>query len=408
MEETSATAARPGLGRTADEAAAPGWICFSGQDWWYHNRAHSDFQLLRRVAKERPVLFVNSIGMRMPAPGRSTQFARRILRKAKSVARFLKQPLADTPSFHVLTPVIVPFYGFKTMRALNARLVREQVRWVARWIGIDPDDAVIFVTIPTAADVVRHWPRRSLVTNRSDLHSAFEETDQALIRELEIELVSTSDVALYTSHSLMSAENVFAGDRAVFLDHGVDYERFAAATGKPHPDLADIPRPIVGFFGGLDDYVVDLPLLKKVAEDLPDCSIVLIGDATCSIDDIVSLPNVRWFGFRPYEEIPAYGAGFDVALLPWLRNEWIEQCNPIKMKEYLAIGLPIVSTDFPEVHFYSDTIAIANDHDHFVRLIREALEGNPVGTVESRKARVEDITWDRQAEQLVTFAEGRR
>jgi len=390
----------------AQEAKQPGWICFSAQDWWYHNQAHSDFQLLRRVAKQRPVLFVNSIGMRMPAPGRSTQFARRIYRKAKSVARFLKQPLADTPDFHVLTPVILPFYGSKVIRALNARLVREQVRMVARWIGIDPDDAVLFVTIPTAVDVVRDWPRRSLVTNRSDLHSAFEETDQALIRSLEHELVRISDVALYTSHSLMASEGMIAGDGVVFLDHGVDYDRFASATGTPHPDLADIPRPIVGFFGGLDDYVVDLPLLKKVAEDLSDCSLVLIGDATCPIDDITNLPNVHWFGFRPYEEIPSYGAGFDVALMPWLRNEWIEQCNPIKMKEYLAIGLPVVSTDFPEVHFYSDEIAVADSHEQFVALIREALDGKAVGTTGSRKARVEAVTWDRQAEELVALAEG--
>jgi len=361
---------------------------------------------MRRVAERRPVLFVNSIGMRMPAPGRTPQFARRILRKARSVLRFLKQPLADVPNFHVLTPVILPFYGSKTMRAVNARLVREQVRMVAKWIGIDPDDAVILVTIPTAVEVVRDWPRRSLLTNRSDLHSAFEETDQAFIRSLENELVASSDVALYTSHSLMRAEGSIAGDRAVFLDHGVDYDRFAAATGTPHPDLADIPGPIVGFFGGIDDYVVDLNLLKKVAEDLPDCSLVLIGDATCPIDDIVSLPNVHWFGFRPYEQIPSYGAGFDVALMPWLRNEWIEQCNPVKLKEYLAIGLPVVSTDFPEVHFYADAIAIAADHDHFVKLVREALDGKAVGTLRTRKARVEGVTWDRQAEELVALGEG--
>jgi len=390
------------MGTSNDE---PGWICFSGQDWWYHNLAHSDFQLMRRVAEQRPVLFVNSIGMRMPAPGRTPQFARRILRKARSVARFVKQPLPDLPNLHVLTPVILPFYGSKTMRSLNARLIRQQVRWVARSIGIAPDEAVIFVTVPTAADVVRDWPRRSLVANRSDLHSAFEETDQDLIRDFETELVASSDVALYTSRSLMRTEGAVAGDRAVFLDHGVDFDRFAAATGNPHPDLADIPKPIIGFFGGIDDYVVDLELLDKVAADLPDCSLVLVGDATCPIDHIVNRPNVHWFGFRPYEEIPFFGAGFDVALMPWLLNEWIEQCNPIKMKEYLAIGVPVVSTDFPEVRFYSDTIAIAGDHRQFIDLIREALDGNAVGSPESRKARVEGSTWDRKAEELVVLGE---
>jgi len=391
----------------SSETVSPGWICFSAQDWWYHNQAHSDFQLLRRVARQRRVLFVNSIGMRTPMPGRSTQFARRILRKAKSVLRFVRQPLEDTPDFHVLTPVFLPIYASEAVRAVNARFVRAQVRLVAKWIGIDPDDAVILVTIPTAVEVVRGWKRRALVTNRSDLHSAFEETDQTLIRSLEQELVASSDVALYTSHSLMGSEGSIAGDRAVFLDHGVDYDRFAAATGAPHPDLASIPRPIIGFFGGIDDYVVDLALLKKVAEELPDCSLVLIGDATCPIDDLVGLPNVHWLGFRPYEEIPSFGAGFDVALMPWLRNEWIEQCNPIKLKEYLAIGVPVVSTEFPEVRFYSDEIAVARDDDHFVTLVREALDGNAVGTIASRKARVAGSTWDRQADRLVRLAEGR-
>jgi GT2 family glycosyltransferase/glycosyltransferase involved in cell wall biosynthesis len=387
--------------------AEPGWICFSAQDWWYHNQAHSDFQLMRRVAERRPVLFINSIGMRVPVPGRSTQFTRRIYRKAKSVLRFMKQPLRETPGFHVLTPIILPFYGSKTLRATNAWLVRNQVRLAARRIGITVSDAVVFVTIPTAWDVVRPMRKSALVANRSDLHSAFGESNQDLIRDLENQLLSHSDVVLYTSHSLMDTESAISGDRAVFLDHGVDFERFSSATGSPHPEVAGISRPIVGFFGGIDDYVVDLDLFKKVASELPDCSLVLVGDPTCSIDELVSMPNVHWLGFRPYEEIPSLGAGFDVALMPWLRNEWIAHSNPIKLKEYLALGLPVVSTDFPEVHHYADQIAIARDPDHFIELIGQALRGNAVGTVQTRKARVERTTWDRLADDLVALGERR-
>jgi glycosyltransferase involved in cell wall biosynthesis len=134
---------------------------------------------------------------------------------------------------------------------------------------------------------------------------------------------------------------------------------------------------------------------------------VLVGDPTCSIDELVSMPNVHWLGFRPYEEIPSLGAGFDVALMPWLRNEWIAHSNPIKLKEYLALGLPVVSTDFPEVHHYADQIAIARDPDHFIELIGQALRGNAVGTVQTRKARVERTTWDRLADDLVALGERR-
>ncbi len=114
---------------------------------------------------------------------------------------------------------------------------------------------------------------------------------------------------------------------------------------------------------------------------MPEATLLLIGDATGPIDELLALPNVVWLGFRPYEEIPAYGAIFDVALMPWLRNEWIAYANPIKLKEYLALGLPVVSTDFPEVRFYDDVVAIADDEADFVRLVREALDGSRVGTV---------------------------
>ena len=81
---------------------------------------------------------------------------------------------------------------------------------------------------------------------------------------------------------------------------------------------------------------------------------MLIGDATCSMERYAKYPNVHWLDFRPYEQIPGYGSGFDVALMPWLDNDWIKHANPIKMKEYLALGLAVVSTDFPEVDRYAD------------------------------------------------------
>ena len=389
----------------SENPANTGWICFSGQDWWYHNRAHSDFQLMRRIARHRPVLLINSIGMRMPMPGRSTKSGRRILRKIKSILRFLQQPLADTPGFHVFTPLMLPFYHSKVMRAISARLVRMQIRLMARIVGIDVQDAIVFLTIPTALDVIRDWPCRAVLYNRSDLHSAFEETDQSYIRELEHSLFGKSDAVLYSSHSLMEAERTHVGNRANFLDHGVDFDRFAGEVGTEPADLAAIPHPRVGFFGGIDDYVVDLDLIEQVARSIPDASIVLIGDATCSMARFEALPNVYWLGYRPYEQIPAYGRGFDVALMPWLRNQWIEHSNPIKMKEYLALGLPVVSTDFPEVHHYADVIAIGSNNDEFVNLIREAIAGKVVADATTRRLRVAEATWDKQADRLLAIGE---
>ena len=381
------------------------WICFAANDWWYHNQAHSEFQLMRRVAQHRPVLLVNSIGMRMPLPGRSTRAFRRILLKAGSVLRFVRRPLPDTPNFNVATPFILPFYGSAIVRALNARLVRFQVRLMTRRLGIDVAESVIVVTIPTAWEVVQGLEYRAMLLNRSDLHSAFGETDQTYIRGLERQLLEHCDVALYVSHALMDAEADQTGHRAVFLDHGLDLDRFGGEIGPEPPDLAPIPHPRVGFFGGLDDYLVDFDLLERLATENPDLSVVLIGDATVSMARFDALPNVHWLGFKPAAEIPSYGSGFDVALMPWLRNEWIQNSNPIKLKEYLALGLPIVSMDFPEVRHYADVVSIAGDADAFVRAVREVLQGEEMGSPTTRRARVAGATWDRQANRLLAIGE---
>jgi glycosyltransferase involved in cell wall biosynthesis len=382
-----------------------GWVCFSAQDWWYHNQAHSDFQLMRRVARDQPVLLVNSIGMRMPLPGRSSQALRRIRQKAKSILRYSRRPLPDTPGFIVASPVIVPLYGSAPVRWLNARLVRWQVKAWARWYGLDLSASTFLVTIPTAWEVVEPMPRGALLMNRSDMHSAFAETNQDHIRQLELALLTHCDAVLYASHALMEAEQSLVGERAVFLDHGVDLERFGVEALAEPPDLSAIPHPRVGFFGGLDDYLIDFDLLEYLGRQLPDVSVVLIGDATCSMERFDALPNVHWLGFKSYDSIPAYGAGFDAAVMPWLRNKWIEHSNPIKLKEYLALGLPVVSVDFPEAHHYSDVIAIANDYDQFVDLVRDALEGNAVGSVTSRRARVSTASWDGQVKELLALAE---
>jgi glycosyltransferase involved in cell wall biosynthesis len=386
-------------------ADVDGYVCFSGQDWWYHNRAHSDFQLMLRVARERPVLLVNSIAMRMPLPGRSSQPLRRILRKARSMAKRLQRPVPDLPGFHVLTPVLLPLYGSAWGRALNARLVAWQVRHACRGIGLAAP--VCVVTIPTAWDVVRHVPHRRLVYNRSDLHSAFTETDQEQIRGLERSLLTHADGVLYVSRSLMATELELTGQRAHFLDHGVDVDHFTRRPAAEEPvDLAAIPHPRVGFFGGLDSYLVDFDLLERLAREVPEAHLVLVGDADCSMDRFDELPNVHWLGYRPYEKIPRYGSGFDVALMPWLRNSWIEHANPIKLKEYLALGLRVVSTDFPEAHHYPDWIDVAAGPEEFVALVRKALADPPdERDAERRRASVAGSTWDARTRQLRDICE---
>jgi glycosyltransferase involved in cell wall biosynthesis len=358
---------------------------------------------MRRVAAHRKVLLINSIGLRMPLPGRSTQVLRRILRKVRSVAMLARRPLPDVPNFIVLTPVVLPFYGTPWLRRLNAISVRAQVRVACRLLGMH--NPVLVVTIPTAWDVVAPMRRRALLFNRSDRHSEFPESDQDTIRALEHGLLRASDVVLYVSRSLLADERPLTGDRAHFLDHGVDLAHFCAQPELP-AQLAGIPAPRIGFFGGLDEYLVDFDLLERIAAELPEASLVLIGDATCSMERFEKYPNVHWLGYLPYEQIPAHGSGFDVALMPWLDNSWIRHSNPIKLKEYLALGLPVVSTDFPEVRHYAELIRIAADPAEFIALIRQTLADGGLASVARRRAAVLAASWEARASELMALAEG--
>lgn len=384
----------------------PGYVCFSAQDWWYHNRAHSDFQLMRHIAQHRRVLVVNSIGMRMPLPGRSTHTARRVIRKLRSVAMLVRRPIPDLPGFYVMSPLPLPFYSIPWLRRLNAVIVRAQVRMVCLALGLRAP--VIITTLPTAWDVVRPMVRRALVFNRSDRHSEFPESDRATIESMERNLLNTADHILYVSRSLLAEEQALTGERAYFLDHGVDTEHFRPRGATELPtDLTTISEPRVGFFGALDDYLVDFDLLEHVAAELSDISLVLIGDATHPMERFDKYPNVHWLGYRPYEQIPAYGSGFTVAIMPWLDNQWIRHSNPIKLKEYLALGLPVVSTGFAEVAHYTDRVRTAVTPADFVTAIRATLEDGGLRTPEERRASVLGASWQARADTVIGLVEGR-
>lgn len=376
---------------------APDIICFCGQDWWYHNRAHSDFQLMTRAAKERKVLLINSIGMRMPKPGKCTQPFRRIWRKLHSMLRHVRRPLLETPDYVVMTPVLFPFYGNAKARAFNSALIRYQVERQARKMGIR--DPHIIVTVPTAWEVACGMRRSSLIYNRSDKHSAFSEVDTALIRSLERELFSKSDGVLYSSRAFLDSEKDLAGDRSHFLDHGVDTVHFAPRPRTKKLLALGCKRPIIGFFGGLDDYVVDFDLLELIARERPQYSLVLIGDATLPMDRLTRHANVFHLGFRPYHDIPDFGADFDVSIMPWLDNDWIRSCNPIKMKEYLSLGQEVVTTYFPEVEHYLDFVHVARNGNEFLERIDAVVNG--LKAPGDRTALLERATWDHRTEEIL-------
>ena len=366
------------------EKTFDGIICFGGEDWWYHNRGHFDMQMMRELSRVVPVLYVNSIGMRVPRMGEGAMFARRILRKLKSFRRGL---VRVRERFWVASPLAAPA-GLGA--GMNRTLLGAQVRAFARRAGIR--SPLVWIACPPAAEVLDTLHATGVVYQRTDRFEAFHGVNPERIRAFDVALKARADMTVFCSSWLMGLER---GEcrHAEFIDHGCDYEAFASAgrdSSNEPEDVRGIPRPRVGFVGGIDAHTFDPQLFLETARALPRAQFVLVG--ACSLPEGWSdLANVHLLGKREYNQVPAYMASSDVLIMPWNRNEWIQACNPVKLKEYLAVGRPIVSTPFPELERYAGLVRVASDGASFAREIERAL-GEMFDPGQGRH-RVEKETW---------------
>lgn len=392
--------------RAVDAQAAPAWssetaqfdgvICFGGEDWWYHNRAHYDMQMMREVSAHMPVLYVNSIGMRVPSPTEGGMFVKRVVRKLKSFQRGL---VRIRERFAVQSPIVVP--GRRGM-ALSSWILPRQVRRAARKVGIKKP--LVWVACPPGAKFLDDLDPAKIVYQRTDRFECYEGVDADLIAGYDADLKRRADLVLYCSRHLFDAERESVGDKARFIDHGVDFTDFVAAGDDPEArgssaptNIRSLGAPRVGFVGDIDSAVFDAELFLGVARALPDVTFVLVGGCTLAEGWCADVSNIELTGRVPYEDVARTMAAMDVLIMPWHRSEWIEACNPIKLKEYLATGRPIVSTDFPELAHYEGLIGVANDVSGFAALVGDALARPDAAQLEKGRARVADASWTSRA-----------
>jgi len=370
-------------------------LCFGGEDWWYHNRAHIDFQLMRRFAKQGIVLYINSIVMQKPDVRQGRKFVQKLIRKAKSISKGLKKTKAG---FWVCSPFSLPAHHVAWVRPLNEMLLRFQLSSMTRKLRIR--SPVIWVACPTACDVALSMKKSRLVYQRTDCYEAYPNVDVETITTYDRKLKAEADLTIFVNSSLYEKETGQC-KKAIYLDHGVDFEMFAVAEQNQQipADIANIKKPIVGYFGGHADHKVDIELILKIAELLPEVSFVIVGDCAGSYSHRLHEENICLLGQKSYEQIPHYGKCFDVGILPWKINRWTEAANPIKLKEYLALGKPVVSTSaFTELEQYLDIVYQANTPEDFAKCIKKAYSENSPELMAKRRQKVALSSWDSKAE----------
>ena len=368
-----------------------GIICFGGQDWWYHNRGHNDIQLMRQFSRLVPVLYVNSIGMRMPSIREGPIFLRRIIRKLKSIFKGMKMVQQN---FGVYSPLTVP--GPHNM--LFAKwFLSFQIKFQARRMGIR--HPLLWIFCPPAQEVVDCIGHVALLYTRFDRYESFPGVDVSRIKAYDKILKNKADLTNFTSMKLCE-EGKDECRHGVYVDHGVDYKVFSEAGINPRePEgLKNIPHPRIGFIGGIDEHTFDKELFLKVAEGLPGHSFVMVGGCTLP-KNWCALANVYLLGKREYEDVPYYMAACDVLIMTFADNEWIMASNPVKTKEYLAVGRPVVSTRLPELKKYEGLISIADNAEEFISAIKKVLAHPPDAAAQRECVKRE--TWLVKSEEIL-------
>ncbi len=367
-------------------------ICFAGEDWWIHH-PHSKNHILKRLAGRNKVLFVNSISMGLPSVS-NADFFLKIRNKLRSCVRWLKRVPGG---LYVMTPLNFPVYGSPVGRFINRWLLALQLRFVMRMLGMRRP--IVWVAIPSAADVVDLLDREFLLYQISDKYDANEDSalSTEIIRNWDRSLKQSASLVLYSGRKLFEESEVA---NRYFLQQAVDFEHFAEQSSEVAAEIEKIPKPILGYFGFMD-YVMDVPLMEEVARLRPEWHWLFIGRKSNLVK--LAAPNFHYLGSKPYAELPKYLRHIDVYILPWRQdNVFTSYGSAIKVREYLATGKPVVISPLYE-YLKTPGVRIYRSVAEFIAAVDDALTNDTESDRLARQSLVRDCTWDVRTQQVAAL-----
>jgi glycosyltransferase involved in cell wall biosynthesis len=375
--------------------AEPAFIVF-GDDWGAH--PSSVQHLFRRIARTHRTIWVNTLGLRPPRLDRRD--AERVVRKVRAMLSDRTPPAAGEPArdadldLHVVAPPMLPWMRPAPLRLLNRASVRRLVGRAAERLGVR--DPIVVTTVPNGVDGRGLAGSRCLVYYCVDDFTNWPGVDRTAAADLERELLDACDIVMATSQHLADTRRPRRG-AATLLPHGVDVEHLARACDPATPALPGVRRgrPVLGYLG-LVDARLDVELVMGVARARPDWDLVFVGPTDAAPDPRLRGDNVRFVAAVSYARLPEAMASFDVALLPYVKSELTRSINPLKLREYLASGRPVVATSLPEVARYAPEVRLADTAADTVAAVEAALAG-PGDRRAARAALLAGESWDDRA-----------
>lgn len=365
-------------------------LYLSAVDWdapW-----HGPQELAKRMgAAGNHVVYVETVGWRRPR----LFDARRVLGRAKRAAQGSRSQTRRTepsPGVQLVSPLLIPGAGSSPERSFNRRRLLSAVRPL---IG-NGRPLILWIYTPAhlTNDLIGALDEDLCIYHCTQHHAGRPHAPKRT-PELERQIMARADLVI-ADGILLYEERERLHPRVYRIPSGVDSDSLAET--EPASWAGGMPRPIVGYMGSID-HRIDPDLIATAARAHPEWSFVAVGPIVdIDVSTLSALPNVALLGQVPISEVPRALAAFDVGLMPYANIEMTRYTYPAKLHQYLAAGLPIISTPLPDLEEFADLVRQASTATDFVTQIEQALDAPRLAP--KRRAVASEHTWAARAEAI--------
>ena len=343
-------------------------VIISSLEWGFLWQGHHEIAT-RLSAEGHRVLYIENLGIRAP---RLTDTKRVLHRLASAFRSFVRGGVNQIGErLWVCSALVLPPFGSRWQSIVNQRIFLRRIRRSAKRLGFT--DPVIWTFLPT--DTALHLLRQLKSPRSITIYYCIADFDELVpdpqkLAASERALVQEVDLVFTQSKRLATKLRVEHAPSRI-MPFGVNLDRFRLRVGE-----RPTRKPVIGYVGGLHRHVAT-DVLKNMIRQRPEWAWTLVGPEQTPMGDLKGFSNVRLLGHRSHAELPALIADFDVGIVPYVHNDYTQTVVPTKINEYLAVGVPVVATDLPEVIALkapvSAVITAPPETEAFLRGIEEAL-----------------------------------
>jgi len=372
------------------------YIIFSSIDWSTHWQIHH--QLVGSIIDSGDrVLFIENTGARSP----QIRDLSRIIDRLKSRAQSTYGYKNINDNLTVLTPIFIPYPYNKLSILLNTLIISKSIKnWIEAAKFYDPI-CIAFLPTPSVQEVIRSInPKLTIYYCADDMSRSLK--NSLKLKKYEEIFYKNSDLVFTTSHKMHRRALQFS--KSVYnIPAGIDSRKFPPKNELTIPsDIEQIVHPIIGYIGAISD-VFNKNLIIKLANSLPNATIVLVGPKFTNITSLGGVDNILLLGERPHELMPNYINSFDVALIPYIVNETTDSVYSCKLNEYLSLGKIVLSTNLQEIRVFNEQnnypVNIGVDDKDFIQKAKKLVNTLDKDTKESQAMRIKIAkknTWDKR------------